>query len=181
MIPADGQTMTTRWVEELHALGYHDPEPDLLAGVFAKTGEVDRDAAVEVILTRLGAKRSAWNAADVRGEAERLITRENVVAEAAVRLELAEDLTARTLAASVPLLGGRVAAGVPEHIRALTSAEVLAVEADLVARLAARATGDVQHAQPVAVPGIAEARLDAAQIQVVTELAGDARLLDGMT
>ena len=48
-------------------------------------------------LTRLAAGRSAWNAADIRGEAERLIAAAGVVADAAVRIELAEDLTARAL------------------------------------------------------------------------------------
>ena len=35
-------------------------------------GALDRDAAVEVVLARLGAGRSAWNAADIRGEVEQL-------------------------------------------------------------------------------------------------------------
>ncbi len=87
------------------------------------------------MLTRLAAGRSAWNAADIRGEAERLIAAAGIVADAAVRIELAEDLTARALARCVPLLDRD---GVPEHIRAWTSQAVLDVEADLTARLAAR-------------------------------------------
>ena len=55
---------------------------------------------------------------------------------AAVRIELAEDLTARAMDRCVPLLDRD---GVPEHIRAWTSQPVLDVEADLTARLAARA------------------------------------------
>ena len=47
----------------------------------------------------------------------------------AVRTELAEDLTARTRRSCVPLLDQ---AGVPEHVRSLTSAHVLEVEADIV-------------------------------------------------
>jgi hypothetical protein len=72
--------------------------------------------------------RSAWNPADIRGEVEQLIARSHVVADAAVRTDLAEDLTARTLAACVPLLPRP---GLPEHIRALTSRHVLDVESDL--------------------------------------------------
>ena len=49
-------------------------------------------------LTRLGARRSAWNAADIRGEVEQPIAAAGVVADPAVRRELAEDLTARALA-----------------------------------------------------------------------------------
>ena len=99
-------------------------------------GSLDRAHAVTEVLTRLGARRSAWNAADIRGEVEQLIARRNVVTDPAIRCELAEDLTARTLAQCVPLLDRD---GVPEHIRALTSHHVLEVEADLSARLAARA------------------------------------------
>jgi hypothetical protein len=62
---------------------------------------------------------------------EQLIAATGVVVDAAVRAELAEDLTARAAARCVPLLtrdGAPVP--VPEHIRALTSRPVLAVEAD---------------------------------------------------
>src|SRR3712207_7478034 len=46
-----------------------------------------------------------------------LIAAADVVADAGVRIELAEDLTARATARCVPLLD-RDGAGVPEHIRA---------------------------------------------------------------
>ncbi|WP_141006413.1 MobF family relaxase [Nocardioides humi] len=140
IIQADGAELTDRWVTELRTLGYHDPEPTLLTAVEAvatRPGELDREEAVAVILTRLGAKRSAWNHADIRGEAERLIARHNIVTDKQMRLELAEDLTARTLAASVPLLTGD---GTPEHVRAWSSRQVLAVEADITGRLAARSS-----------------------------------------
>jgi len=140
IVPTDGAELTDRWVTELHTLGYRDPQPTLLTAVEAvatRPGELDREQAVAVILTRLGAKRSAWNHADIRGEAERLIARHNIVTDKQVRLELAEDLTARTLAASVPLLAGD---GVPEHVRAWSSRQVLAAEADIAGRLAARSS-----------------------------------------
>ena len=38
-----------------------------------RTGALDREALAELALDRLGARRSAWNAADARGEVERLI------------------------------------------------------------------------------------------------------------
>ena len=105
-----------------------------VAGV--RPGELDRDAMVETALTRLGSRRSAWNPADARGEVEKLIASAGVVVDGAVRRELAEDLAARVVEASRPLLGRD---DVPEHIRSLTSPRVLAVERELVARITRRA------------------------------------------
>lgn len=48
-------------------------------------GKVNRDVAVDVALFRLGARRSSWNAADIRGEIERIITSVNIVATTVVR------------------------------------------------------------------------------------------------
>ena len=62
---------------------------------------------------------------------------------------------------------------VPEHVRSLTSERVLAVEADLVDTLAARAAQPVTDA--VRLRGIDH--LDPAQRRVVAALAGDAGLL----
>lgn len=135
VIPRNGAELTNRWVDELHRLGYRGPWHRTVPGA-VKPGELDRSAAVGTVVSRLGAKRSGWNAADVRGEVEQLIARSNVVTTAAVRWELAEDLTARVLDTCVPLLPQEV----PEHIRALTSVDVLRVEADITGRLAARAT-----------------------------------------
>jgi len=168
VVPRDGDELTGRWVGELYALGYRDPQLSLPVPT-VRTGAVDRDAAVETVLSRLGARRSGWNAADIRGEAERLIARSNIVADAAARLELAEDLTVRALAVCVPLLDLR---GTPEHIRALTSPRVLGVEADIANRLAgrsARAGACVQIA--------GESGLDEAQLRAVAALAGTHRLV----
>ena len=133
VVPSSGAELTARWVEELVELGFRTPEPPvpLLA---RPIGSLDRDAMVATALTRLGARRSAWNPADARGEVEHLIAGAGVVADPVVRRELAEDLTARVVAASVPLLER---SDVPEHVRALTSPRVLAVERDLIARLGA--------------------------------------------
>ena len=102
------------------------------------------------------------------------------MAEAAIRVDLAEDLTARTLSCCEPLLPR---ADVPEHIlRTSTSREVLAVEADLVTRIVGRAE------QPAHVAAFADPDgepqpdqgpegLDLAQRAAVALLAGSAQLL----
>ena len=126
-------------------------------------------SAVETVLTRLGARRSAWNTADIRGEVEKWVAASGLVADAAVRGELAEDLTARTIAACVPLLDQP---DVPEHVRSLTSAHVLAVEADIVTRMASRADAPAQPAALAPVEG-----LDDAQQAAVAVLAGEAQLM----
>ena len=82
-----------------------------------------------------------------------------IVADVAVRGELAEDLTARALGS---VRAAARAGGVPEHIRALTSRHVLDVEADLVARLAARGAEPARDAgRPVAL--VDDDALDAGQ------------------
>jgi exodeoxyribonuclease V alpha subunit len=134
-----GAELSQRWVEELHELGFRSPsQPAPLAAV--RTGTLDREALVATAVTRLGSRRSAWNGADARGEAERIIASTRVIAESAVRQELAEDLTARITAASVPLLER---GDVPEHVRSLTSPRVLAVERELIARMTASGSPSV--------------------------------------
>jgi len=112
------------------------------------------------------------------GEVEQLIARTGLVATAAVRLELAEDLTARTLVACVPLVveADGSARSVPEHLRALTSPQILAIEGELTTRLVARAAHTpASPAMPahLMAGGIEAAKeLDAAQKAVVAALAG---------
>ncbi len=170
-----GVGLEERWRADLSALGYRDPgKPVHLAPT--PVGTLDRDALVQRALARLAAGRSAWNAADIRGEAERLIAAAGVIADAAVRIELAEDLTARALQRCLPLLDRD---GLPEHIRAWTSQPVLDVEADLTTRLAARAAPgvpDTDLALPVG-RAAAAGRLDAGQAAAVAALAGDRRLV----
>jgi exodeoxyribonuclease V alpha subunit len=67
---------------------------------------------------------------------EKLIASAGVVVDGVVRRELAEDLTARVLEASSPLLGR---SDLPTHVRAHTSPRVLAVERELVTRIIRRA------------------------------------------
>lgn len=120
--PVSGDELRARWVEELHQLGFTAPAAPMGAvehrGV--AIGRVNRDAVADLVLSRLGVRRSSWNAADIRGEVERIIAAVDVVAPAPVRRELVEDLTHRTVARCVPLLARD---DVPEHVRALTSRE----------------------------------------------------------
>ena len=195
VVPTDGTQLLHRWVEELTELGYRRPDPqaarpsavDPISPLSAcsadravlRAGALDRDGAVEQVVARLGARRSGWNAADVRGEVEQLIARTGLVALAAVRLEMAEDLTARAVDACVPLLTQRDGSpwrGVPEHVRALTSPAVLEVEADITTRMIARAEMSPVPAviEPV-VAGVGS--LDVAQREVVAALAGTGTLL----
>ena len=177
VVPTDGAALVERWNEELHALGYRDPAQVGLPIVVGapRVGSVDRDAVGDVVLSRLGARRSAWNAADIRGEVEQWIAATGLVADAAVRIDLAEDLTARVLGACGPLLRRD---DVPEHIRALTSPAVLAVEAEIVTRLIGRAEQPADHTR-LADPDRAAGKgtLDVAQRSAVAALGGDAALL----
>ena len=174
--PQPGSELTARWRAEMAALGYRDPSrPVALAP--SPIGGLDRDAAAQRVLSRLAAGRSAWNPADIRGEVEQLIATAGIVADAAVRIELAEDLTARALACCVPLLRrDGMPVPVPEHIRAWTSQPVRDVEADLASRLAARGTRtpDVRDTElPLPVP----AGLDSGQAAAVMALAGSRPLV----
>jgi thymidine kinase len=171
VVAQPGANLDQRWRGQLSGLGYRGP-----AGPVDLTpnpvGALDREELVQRALARLAAGRSAWNAADVRGEVERLIAAEGVVVDGTVRFELAEDVTARAMARCLPLLDRD---GVPEHIRAWTSRPVLEVEADLTARLAARATAgkpDPDLTPPVDLVA-RSAGLNAGQSAAVAALAGD--------
>ena len=168
LVPQDGAQLRHRWLDELAALGYRDRDrPVQLA--LELPGQLDRDAAAAEVVARLSAARSAWNAADLRGEVEQLLAREHLATEAAVRGELAEDLTARALELCVPLHQ----CPAPEHVRSLTSHHVLDVEADLVARLAARSTAGAEATHDRnTIDG-----LDHGQRRAIAVLTGDAQLV----
>ncbi|RHW24095.1 TrwC relaxase [Nocardioides immobilis] len=172
--PKDGAELVAAWNQQLADLGYQDPTPQFGLPIIVgapQVGEFDRDAAAETILVRLGARRSAWNAADIRGQAEKAIAAAGLVLDPGVRIELAEDLTARALGASVPLLRHP---GVPEHIRSLSSRHVLDVEADIVTRLADRAS---IPSTPAVLSPATGTGLDEHQRTAVEVLAGDAELV----
>ena len=170
VVPTDGAAMVDAWNDELRSLGYNDL-PGPAAFTSPQPGAVDRDGAAEVVLSRLGSKRSAWNAADVRGQVERWIAETGLVAEAAVRIELAEDLTARAVAACTRLLDRD---DVPQHIRALTSPRVIAVEDRTTRLLGLLAYAGGRDAQLDARAAIS---LDSAQRAAVAALAGSRHLL----
>jgi hypothetical protein len=92
-----------RWIDELHQLGFTAPTVEVEHRAVA-IGWVRRDAVADLMLSRLGARRSSWNAADIRGEVERIVAGVDIVAQAPVRRELVEDLTGRAVARCVPLL-----------------------------------------------------------------------------
>jgi exodeoxyribonuclease V alpha subunit len=170
VVPKDGAELVARWNDELRALGYRDPAaPAVLEAT--QVGWIDRDGAADWIISQLGAKRSGWNAADIRGKVEVLLTQANLVAEPAARIELAEDVTARAAARCVRLL---TSPDVPEHVRSLTSQQVMEVEADLLHRLARRAE---TPARRVPVQGRGLVQVDPTQSTVVGALAGDGQLV----
>jgi exodeoxyribonuclease V alpha subunit len=170
VIPADGADLVARWNAELRALGYRDPTGPA-AMETSQVGWIDRDGAVNCVISQLGAKRSAWNTADIRGKVEVLLAQTNLVVEPAARIELAEDITARATARCVRLLASP---DVPEHVRSLTSQHVVLVEADLVHRLARRAERPARRAR-LQRRGLT--RVDPTQAAVVGTLAGDGQLV----
>ena len=170
VVPRDGAELVARWNQELYDLGYQAPATATgVAGT--RVGWIDRDAAAELVISMLGAKRSAWNPADVRGHVEVLLVQVGVVAEPAARIEAAEDITVRALRRCERLL---TRSDVPEHVRAYTSPAVLEVEAELIARMASRAG---QPARRWQFPGRGLVRVDPVQAAVVGTLAGDGALV----
>lgn len=170
VVPRDGAQLVAHWNDELWALGFRDPAGPVHLET-TPPGWIDRDAAVDLVLSRLGVRRSAWNAADVRGQVEIVLVQTGVVADASVRTELAEDITSRAVERCVPLLA---AAGVPEHVRALTSTRVLEVEDELVVRLHRRSGEPVGAGR---LHRVHLAQLDHGQARVVSALLGDGQLV----
>ena len=170
VVPTDGRELVARWNDELRELGYDDPtEPVALAGT--RPGWIDRDAAADLVVSILGANRSAWNTADLRGKTEVLLAQTCLLADPAARAELAEDITARAADRCTRLLDRT---DVPEHVRHLSSPQVLEVEADLIARLARRAA---QPARKARIGGRGLTRIDPTHAAVVGALAGDGPLV----
>ena len=170
VVPTDGRELVARWNSELRELGYRDPAgPVRLTGT--RPGWIDRDAAAELVVSMLGAKKSAWNSAEIRGNTEVLLAQTCLLADTAVRTELAEDVTARAAQRCVRLL---MRTDAPEHVRSLTSPQVLGVEADVIARIARR--GAVP-ARRVRLGGRGLVRIDPTQAAVVGALAGDGPLV----
>lgn len=168
--PRDGRELVDRWNHELRDLGYRDPGRAVqLKGT--RPGWVDRDAAADLIVSMLGAKASAWNEADIRGKAEVVLAQACLVAESAARIELAEDIVARTVDRCSRLLSVN---DVPEHVRSLSSPYVLDVEADLISRMSRRAAGPARRVR-IGARGVG--RVDPTQAAVVGVLTGDGELV----
>ncbi|WP_238383428.1 MULTISPECIES: MobF family relaxase [unclassified Nocardioides] len=170
VVPTGGADLVARWNDELRALGYRDPAAPAVLET-TQVGRIDRDGAAEWVVSQLGAKRSAWNTADIRGKVELLLAQTNLVTTPAARIELAEDVTARAAARCVRLLA---TPDLPEHVRSLTSQQVVNVEADVVGRLARRAE---KPARRVRLQGRGLVRVDPTQAAVVGALAGDGQLV----
>ncbi|HEY3530748.1 MAG TPA: MobF family relaxase [Nocardioides sp.] len=179
VVPTDGADLVARWNYELRGLGYRDPVAPAAPAVLGATqaGWINRDGAADWVISQVGATRSAWNTADIRGKVEVLLAQTNLVAEPAARIELAEDITSRAAARCVRLLTAPDVPGVPdvpEHVRSLTSRHVLAVEDGLVRRLARRSENPARR---VRLQGRGSVRVDPARAAVVGALAGDGPLV----
>src|SRR6478735_3809461 len=94
VVPTSGADLVRSWNDDLRDLGHRDPEHVAPLGP-VQVGSIDRDAVADLVVSQLGAHRSAWNTADIRGKVEFRLAQLGVVTDAAVRIELAEDLTAR--------------------------------------------------------------------------------------
>ena len=172
--PKTAPSCRRRWVEELHELGFTPPAGSD-GGREARYGDRQgqpgrggRPRPVPAGCTPVEPGTPPTSAA----RSNAIVASLDIVAPTPVRRELAEDLTARTVAQCEPLLDR---GDVPEHVRALTSQRVLDVEADLVTRLVARA----EHVgAPDRVGHVVAGReLDPAQRAVVAALAGDHQLV----
>lgn len=182
--PTRGVDAELAWMTELSRLGvdvdaHRSAEPVELVATLP--GQVDRDGAAQRVVRVLSAGargRSTWNDYDIRGVVEEVLAAGNVVADRAVLDEIAEDVTARAKAASLRV----VAAPAPAHVRHMTSQEVVDLEAEIRGRLAVRsavqggpaAMGDVAEVVAAVDP---DARLDAAQLDGVRAIAGDAAVV----
>ena len=123
-------------------------------------------------ISQLGAKRSAWNAADIRGKVEVLLAQASLVAEPAARIELAEDITARAAGRCVRLL---------DRSRRARARPVADLAAGARGRGATSSPGSraraEQPARRSALSGRGLVRVDPTQAAVVGALAGDGQLV----
>ena len=85
ILPRDGAELTQRWVERTARARLPRPSSRGSASTRHRSANSTAHRAVAEVLSRLAARRSGWNAADIRGEVEQLIARRNIVTDAAVR------------------------------------------------------------------------------------------------
>ena len=82
VVPRSGADLVAAWNRRAARPRLHPTDlTDQPGSTGLQIGRLNRDVAADLVLTRLGAKRSAWNAPDIRGEVERLIASVGVVAE----------------------------------------------------------------------------------------------------
>src|SRR5688572_26163280 len=64
VVPKSGADLVAAWTNELRDLGFTPPTPPTYPATEPglQIGRINRDVAADLVLTRLGAKRSAWNA-----------------------------------------------------------------------------------------------------------------------
>jgi hypothetical protein len=89
VVPREGRELVERWNTELRDLGYRDPD-EAVALQGTQAAWINRDAAADLVVSLLGAKASAWNEAEIRGKTEVLLAETCLIADPAVRIELAE-------------------------------------------------------------------------------------------
>lgn len=176
-----GAQIERGWRGELAGIGLDleadaDREQALVAGM--SVGAVDRDAAAERVVALLGSGargRSTWNAYDVRGVSEEVLSQLDVIGDRAAYDELVEDVASRAHHGCVSVIDRAV----PTHVRHLTSPAVVELENDLRGRLAARSIDQHQDADARAIARVLprEVRLDDAQVRAVAALGGTAPLL----
>lgn len=69
--PISGADLVARWIEELTDLGFQPPTPrQKKTAAGTPVGSLDRDELAARAVSRVSAKHSGWNAADLRGEVE---------------------------------------------------------------------------------------------------------------
>ena len=145
VVPTDGGELRRPWVEELRrSSGFTPPRTaSRLRCRRRRSAALDRDAVVDLALTRLGARRSAWNAATSAARSNGSSPRPASSPSRRCAASSPRTSPPAPSAACRPLLDRD---DVPEHVRSLTSTQVLAVEDDI-------ATGSQPRRAPVAPTG----------------------------
>lgn len=183
-----GSEHEAQWLAELRTLGVDvDAHRAAVAvSVAARSlADVDRDAVAIRALAVLGngaRGRSTWNVFDVRGAVEEVLSRIDVVGDPEAYRALAEDVAAVVVERSLSV----VDVPVPDHVRNLTSREVVQLGQEIDERLAVR--GAFAH-ESASVEAVAAAlvklertrgealRLDEGQVAAVRAIAGSGPLV----
>lgn len=159
------------WVRELVEAGYRPDMPRVSLSPAVSLDELQVQQVASRALDRCAARASAWTVHDIQEHATRIVTETGV---RATPQELAGFITITTRLAEGDCLSILPpGAPTPEHVVHLTALQVVAVEAKLRDRLAARAS---RQADPV-LSRIDGPGLDAGQVEAATAIAGTAPLI----